>query len=50
MNNETTMPALLTRQGIPPQEDAQRNPARFLLYKLIFFVALLALGLGLWLY
>ncbi|MDP3702380.1 MAG: hypothetical protein Q8R72_15895 [Hylemonella sp.] len=49
MYNETTMPALLTMPGTL-QEDARRNAARFLIYKLIFAAAVLALGLGLWLF
>jgi len=49
MDNETTMPGLLTMPGTL-QEDAKRNPGRALLYKLIFASAVLALGLGLWLF
>lgn len=49
MNNETTMPGLLTMPGAL-QESAKRNQRRFFLYKLIFVVAVAALALGLCLY
>jgi len=49
MDNETTMPGLLTMPGALSQ-DARRGAGRFFLYKLIFVSAVLALGLGLWLF
>ena len=49
MDNETTMPGLLTMPG-SLHEDAKRNPGRFFLYKLIFVVAVLVLALVLWMY
>ncbi len=48
MDNETTMPGLLTMPG-ELHEDAKRHPGRFFLYRLIFGAAVLALALGLWL-
>ncbi len=48
MDNETTMPGLLTMPGAL-NERAKRNPDRFFLYKLIFAAAVLALVLGFWL-
>jgi len=48
MDNETTMPGLLTMPGTL-HEEAKRHQGRFRLYKLIFASAVLALGLGLWL-
>lgn len=45
MDNETTMPGLLTRPGTL-HEEAKRNPDRIFLYKLIFAAAVLALALG----
>ncbi len=48
MDNETTMPGLLTVPGTL-HEDGRRNPHRFFLYKLIFAAAVLALVLGFWL-
>jgi len=48
MDNETTMPGLLTMPG-RLHEDARRNPHRLFLYRLIFAAAVLALALGLWL-
>jgi hypothetical protein len=49
MDNETTMPGLLTLPGALSQ-DARRSAARFSLYKLIFVVAVLALAMVLWMY
>jgi len=49
MDNETTMPGLLTMPGAL-HESAKRNRHRFFLYKLIFAVAVAALALGLWLH
>lgn len=48
MDNETTMPGMLTMPGAL-HKSAKRNPHRFFLYKLIFAAALLALALGFWL-
>ncbi len=48
MDNETTMPGLLTMPGAL-HESAKRNPNCFFLYKLIFAAAVLALVLGFWL-
>ncbi len=48
MDNETTMPGLLTMPG-KLHEDARRKPHRLLLYRLIFAAAVLALALSLWL-
>lgn len=49
MDNETTMPGLLT---LPGTLDERRRPRarRFLLHKIIFVAAVLALVLGIWLY
>lgn len=49
MDNETTMPGLLT---LPGTLDGRGRPRRrhLLLYKIIFAAAVLALLLGLWLY
>lgn len=49
MDNETTMPGLLTMPGALSQ-DARRGAGRFFLYKLIFAAAVLALALVLWMY
>ncbi len=49
MDNETTMPGLLTMPGAL-SEGARRSAGRFFLYKLIFVVAALALALVLWMY
>ncbi|WP_156404581.1 hypothetical protein [Curvibacter sp. PAE-UM] len=48
MDNETTMPGLLTMPGAL-NERAKRNPDRFFLYKLIFAAAVLVLVLSFWL-
>ncbi len=48
MDNETTMPGLLTRPG-GLREDAKRDPGRFLFHKLILAAAVLALALAFWL-
>lgn len=49
MDNETTMPGLLT---LPGTLDEQGRPRarRSQLYKIIFAAAVLALVLGIWLY
>ncbi len=49
MDNETTMPGLLTMPGTL-SEDTRRGAGRFFLYKLIFAVVVLALALVLWMY
>ncbi len=49
MDNETTMPGLLTMPGALSAE-ARRSASRLFLYRLIFVVAVLALALLLWLY
>jgi hypothetical protein len=49
MDNETTMPGLLAMPGTL-SADARRGAGRFFLYKLIFFVVVLALALLVWMY
>ncbi len=50
MDNETTMPGLLTLPGTLDSERSQPKAGRALLYKLIFAAALLTLGLVFWLH
>ncbi len=49
MDNKTTMPGLLTVPGTMG-DDALPGAGRALLYKVIFFVAVLVLALGYWLH
>ncbi len=49
MDNETTMPGLLTLPGTLDEQGRPRR-RRFLLYKIIFAAAVLALVLGVWLH